>query len=237
MWKSNKQNDWLVKEPQKWLGSSKNLLPSDNELFAVDNLRWIVPTKPAAAGVNAEILWNGAKNVTSGPPAPGFPPPNRVSHSPVRSGTVSFSASLPSSEFAPWPGSSWTFSEEAVDMMRMGTTGLIICDVIVVVAVVVVEVEDWRGSESVGESRLAMTTPPGKLLDRRDPPFDSSLWCFLPNLRLSRFFFFFSPLPVRKPLACSSWNRDLALSVSTSRCCWLGTEDLRMASFCLSASL
>ena len=49
--------------------------------------------------------------------------------------------------------------------------------------------------------------------------------------------FLFRLLLERNPLACSVWNLDLTESESTIRCCCDGTDDLRMASFCLSASL
>ncbi len=95
----------------------------------------MVPTNPAAAGVNADIRWNGAKKVTSDPPGLLLaPPPNLVSHSPVRSGTVSFSPSLPS-EVAGGPASSCTFSAEAVEVINMGMGGgriIFVCVVVVV---------------------------------------------------------------------------------------------------------
>ena len=216
----------------------KHFLPSDNELLAVDSRLWIVPTNPAAAGVSADIRWKGAKKVTSGPeefPLP-FPPPNLVSHSPVRSGTVSFSASLPSDVGA---ASSRTFSADAVDVIKIGTIigGGFERVVFVWIVIVVLDDDEGGGSESVGESLLLTTIPPGRLSVLL-APFESSFPpCFFLNLLLSLFFFFLFPFPVLNPLAWSSWNRDFALSVSTIRCCWLGTEDLRMASFCRSASL
>ena len=45
-------------------------------------------------------------------------------------------------------------------------------------------------------------------------------------------------MPLRRalnPFACKAWNLDLTLSLSTMRCCWLGTDDLRIASFCLQS--
>ena len=43
--------------------------------------------------------------------------------------------------------------------------------------------------------------------------------------------------PLLKPLACKAWNLKRFESESTIKCCWLGTDDLRMCSLCRTASL
>jgi hypothetical protein len=142
-------------------------------------------------------------------------PPNRVSHSPVLSGTVSVSPSLPSDVTAAAAAASASrrLSDDDVDVMTMGTTSgrdetaIGAASVLAAGIGASVSAVAW-GSGSVGERCLAMTMPPGRSSLLRVPLASSQSRFFL-NRLLSRFFFFFLiSLPVLQLSSCISFSRN-----------------------------